>query len=140
MIKVAIACRGNFTAFWDFVKRNPTPEASFLEFLLLGDPKFLWQAKAEQFEALYENWIRLQDPDIDEENTLSLFSSSVFYEDLPEPIEYVKGKAQLYPKAFRFNYPQSGRGYQGSIKTETKYKIKPEKALSGLPLLYSHRA
>jgi len=137
MIKVAIACRGNFTAFWDFVKRNPTPEASFLEFLLLGDPKFLWQAKAEQFEALYENWIRLQDPDIDEENTLSLFSSSVFYEDLPEPIEYVKGKAQLYPKAFRFNYPHNREGAIKVLsKLKQKYKIKPEKALSGLPPLH----
>ncbi|MEN6444416.1 MAG: hypothetical protein ABFC98_00010, partial [Candidatus Cloacimonas sp.] len=136
MIKVAIACRGNYSAFWEFVKRNPEPDVNFLNYLLLDDPKFLWQANAEQFEALYQNWILLYQSDMEEENLVSIFSPAVFYEDLPQPVEYKKGKAQLYPESFRFNFAHNREGVIKVLsKLKKRYNIKPEKALSGIPPL-----
>ena len=46
VIKVALACRGNYSSFWQFYQRNPNPDSNFLQFLLEGDPKLLWQANA----------------------------------------------------------------------------------------------
>lgn len=45
----------NYSSFWQFYQRNPNPDSNFLQFLLEGDPKLLWQANAELLEALYEN-------------------------------------------------------------------------------------
>jgi len=101
-INVALACRGNYASFWEFYQRNPNPDSKFLTFLLDGDPKLLWQATAEQLEALYENWLRLDEPETEEEKVMSLFSPVAYYEDLPKPILYKNGKAQLYPESFRY--------------------------------------
>jgi len=136
-IKVALACRGNYSAFWEFYKRNPNPDSNFLQFLLEGDPKLLWQANAELLEALYENWLRLYKPETEEEKVMSLFSPVAFYEDLPKPILYQNGKAQLYPESFRYGYSHSREGVIKVLsKLKQKYKIKPQKALSGLPPLH----
>ncbi|OQC07170.1 MAG: Transglutaminase-like superfamily protein [Candidatus Cloacimonetes bacterium ADurb.Bin089] len=136
-INVALACRGNYASFWEFYRRNPNPDSKFLTFLLEGDPKLLWQANAELLEALYENWLRLYKPETEEEKVMSLFSPVAFYEDLPKPILYQNGKAQLYPESFRYGYSHSREGVIKVLsKLKQKYKIKPQKALSGLPPLH----
>ncbi len=133
LVEVAKACRGNHPAFEGFVNKAGIVNPEFLELLLIGDPKFLWQAGSEQFEALYWNWASFDQDKFDEEGKLSLYSPTVFYEELPRPVEYDKGKAQLYPKALRFN-GLAGREDIISIlaKLKKKYKVNAEKALSGL--------
>ena len=136
-IKVALACRGNYSAFWEFYKRNPNPDSNFLQFLLEGDPKLLWQANAELLEALYNNWLKLYKPEMDEEKVMSLFSPVVYYENLPQVVNYKKGKAQLYPESFRYNYPHNRDGVIKVLsRLKQKYKINSKKALSGLPPLH----
>lgn len=133
VIKVALACRGNYSSFWQFYQRNPNPDSNFLQFLLEGDPKLLWQANAELLEALYENWLKLYKPEMDEEYVMSLFSPAVYYEDLPKPVNYKKGKAQLYPESFRYQFPHNREGVIKVLsRLKKKYKINSKKVLSGL--------
>jgi len=133
VIKVALACRGNYSSFWQFYQRNPNPDSNFLQFLLEGDPKLLWQAKAELLEALYENWLKMYKPEMDEEYVMSLFSPAVYYEDLPKPVNYKNGKAQLYPESFRYKFPHNREGVIKVLsRLKKKYKINSKKALSGL--------
>jgi len=130
---VAKACRGNNPAFWSFVKKTETVNPDFLEFLLIGDPKFLWQASSQQFEALYENWLWFPEDNFEEEVMLSMYSPTVFYEELPRPVEYAKGKAQLYPKALRIDGTVSREDVISTLKKlKKKHKINADKALSGL--------
>ncbi|MDD2229903.1 MAG: transglutaminase-like domain-containing protein [Candidatus Cloacimonetes bacterium] len=132
--EVAKACRGNNPAFWAFVNKLAKPlDSSFLEYLLLDDPKFLWQASAAQFEAMYNNWDWLHQNGISEEELLSLYSPSVFYEELPKPFTDSEGKAQFYPETIRYSEPNSREGVINILsKLKLKYKIDAQKALSGL--------
>ena len=133
--EVALACRGNSKAFRLFVESSNTViEPEFLEYLLINDPKFLWQASTEQFAALYHNWQWLAQGGLSEEEQLSLFSPTVFYEDLPKPFHDSKREAQLYPQAIRYQEPHSREGIINILGYIQKgWKVSAKKALSGLP-------
>lgn len=132
--EVAKACRGNHPAFWEFAKKtgaNRHPQ--FMELLLNMDPKLLWQASAQQFEAVYNNWQRFEGEQLADEEQLSLFSPSVFYEELPKPIRDKKGSYQLYPAKLFF---KNVTGRDGVINVlaniKKKYRIDARRALAGL--------
>jgi len=79
----------------------------------------------------------LDEPETEEEKVMSLFSPVAYYEDLPKPILYKNGKAQLYPESFRYGYAHSREGVIKVLsKLKQRYNIKPQKALSGLPPLH----
>jgi hypothetical protein len=132
--EVAKASRGNSPAFREFVEQNGKDILpAYLDFLLINDPKFLWQASTKQFEALSNNWNRLTQGGLSEEEQLSLFSPTVFYEELPKPFKDSKGKAQLYPDAVRYTEAHSRNGVINILSMlKQKYKINAKKALSGL--------
>ena len=132
--EVAMACRGNNPAFWAFANKLAKPlDSGFLEYLLMDDPKFLWQASAQQFEAMYNNWDWLHQSGLSEDVSLSLYSPSVFYEELPKPFIGAQGKAQFYPEAIRVSEPYSRDGALKILsKLAVKYKIDAKKALNGL--------
>ena len=74
---------------------------------------------------------------MDEEKVMSLFSPVVYYENLPQVVNYKKGKAQLYPESFRYNYAYNRDGVIKVLsRLQQKYKINSKKALSGLPPLH----
>lgn len=133
--EVAMACRGNNLAFRRFVESNAGNVApEFLDYLLINDPKFLWQASSEQFSALYHNWQWLAKGGLSEEEQLSLFSPTVFYEDIPKPFYDSNREAQLYPAALRYQEPHSREGIINILSYIKKgWKISAKKALSGLP-------
>lgn len=131
--EVAALCRGNLDAYLAFEQKYYPVDDSFLEFLLIHDPKFLWQASAEQFEALYDHFSRFGHRDYEEEAFLSLLSPAVFYEELPKPFLTKNKQVRLYPESFDLT---SKSGREGVIevlaKLQKKYRINPDKALSGL--------
>lgn len=132
-MEVATACRGNLNAYLSFEKKYYPVDDSFLEFLLIHDPKFLWQASAEQFEALYVHYSKFGRQNHDEEAFLSLLSPAVFYEELPEPFIGKTGAIPLYPDSFVLTAKSGREGVLDVLaKLQKKYKIRPEKALSGL--------
>ncbi len=132
--EVAVACRGNSPAFRAFVEQSrEVILPAYLEFLLINDQKFLWQASTMQFEAMYNNWSLLSQGGLNEEEQLSLFPPTVFYEELPKPFKDSKGKAQFYPGSVRFTESHSRSGIINILgKLKKKYKINANKALSGL--------
>ncbi|MDD4686544.1 MAG: transglutaminase-like domain-containing protein [Candidatus Cloacimonetes bacterium] len=125
---IAILFRGNLNEFEKFWQHNKPVEEEYLDFLRAYDPKFLWQADADLFEAVYRFW-RSHDRDMPAE----LFSPSVFYEELPKP--YLSKKhASLYPKSFVHKNKDTRKQVQKALKWQKrKYKIDSSKALSGLP-------
>ncbi len=131
--EVAIACRGNWQSFLSFYKQQDVLDSHFLEFLLVSDPKFLWQANAEQFAALHNHFANFYHQDYEDEALLSLCSPSVFYEDLPKPFLAKDGSMQLYPESFKLT-EQSGRNgvLEVLAKLKKRYKINPGKSLTGL--------
>lgn len=132
--EVAKSCRGNHPAFWEFVERCGTQQyPQFLELLLNMDPKLLWQASAQQFEAVFHHWQRYSGEQLADEEQLSLFSPSVFYEELPVPYKDARGNYQLYPEKLLFNNVSGREGIITVLKgIKKKYRINAEKSLSGL--------
>lgn len=127
---VATACRGNYPAFSRFYTKNKPVSADFLEFLSSYDPKFLWQADAELFEATYNHflaWASVADLPAE------VFYPSVHYEELPMAVYKSKNKAYLYPKAFTMKGKTDADKIDKLFKWLSKrYKVNNEKALRGL--------
>lgn len=131
--EVAIACRGNWPSLLSFFKRQNKLDSHFLEFLLVSDPKFLWQANAEQFAALHSHFVNFYPQNYEDEALLSLCSPAVFYEDLPKPFTWKDGSIQLFPDSFKMT-AQSGRNgvLEVLAKLKKRYKTNPDKSLAGL--------
>lgn len=124
---VAEESRGNFSEYRKFYLANQPLDHGFLEFLADYDPKFLWQADAALFEAVYRFW-QSQDPDAPSQ----LFEPTVHYEELPRAI-IKKSGAQLYPDNFVRPAANPRDKMQNALHRMSKiYKIDPQKALSGL--------
>lgn len=124
---VAQESRGNFAAYREFYLAHGPLEPGFLKFLSEYDPKFLWQADAALFEAVYRFWLN-QDP----ASPPQLFQPTVHYEELPQAL-IKNGIAQLYPD----NFIQSGKSQREKMEqvlTRMKklYQRDNNKALSGL--------
>jgi len=130
--KVLSACRGNHAAWESFLKMQPEPGPDFLNHLLESDPKFLWQADAAQFAALYQNFQRFDAGQLNPEEQSSLLSPSVFYEELPRPF----GKPdspRLYPASFiKAGNNDLERLHNAMRWLKKKHRIDPAKALRGL--------
>jgi len=134
--EVAMACRGNYPAFKAFWERNKPVDDAFLDFLLIYDPKFLWQASAAQMEALYSHFKNFSGSGFEGEELLSLCSPSVYYEDLPQPFVSSTGKSLLYPAELNWQVPCTRNGVIAVLTNmQKKYRINAAKALSGLPTL-----
>ncbi len=124
---VAINTRGNFPAYQTFREKYAVVEDEFLELLASADPKFLWQADAALFEALYHFWLQ-QDP----EAVPELFAPTAFYEELPEA-RITKRGAELYPANFVHKGKDAREVMENALRwLKRMYKIDEEKALSGL--------
>ncbi|MDD5316486.1 MAG: transglutaminase-like domain-containing protein [Candidatus Cloacimonetes bacterium] len=127
---VAILARGNLGELEEFWRSHQPVEDGFIGLLMAFDPKFLWQADAELFAAVYRFW-QQQDQDLPPE----IFAPTVYYEELPRP-KIVKGYATLYPKAFIKKGKTQQDRMQKALKWQKRnFKIDPEKALSGQPRL-----
>ncbi len=132
-----IACRYNQDAFSRFVDIYHTGESissDFVSYLLNADPKFLWQASADQFDALYRFYLQhiQYAKTLDEQAIEALLSPTVYYEELPQPF-YHRGKAYLYPRYF---YSKASTPEQKLNQTiamlQKRYKIDNTRAMSGL--------
>jgi transglutaminase-like putative cysteine protease len=125
---VATLCRGNLPQLEEFWQKHEPVHEDYQNFLTNCDPKFLWQADARQFEAHYRFWLK-QDKDL----PFELLSPTVYYEELPQP--YLQnGKAKLYPAKFIKKAKTPGDQMRKALKWQKrKYRIKPEKALTGIP-------
>lgn len=130
---VAVASRGNYLAFQGFLKKYPEPSEDFLRYLLDDDPKFLWQASTEQLEALYAFFGQFDPRDYPAEDFRLLVSPSVFYEELPRPVEYRDGVPQLYPQSIVAKGDDPEKRLTRALKSlRKKYKVDGKKALKGL--------
>ena len=132
-LAVAHACRGNWPAFADFLKHYRSIDPDFCEMLLGSDPKFLWQADADQFRALYSFYTE-QKPNLHgADEDLILLSPTVFYEELSQPWIDDKGNARLYPEAYLVAEGTPAEKVARLMALlHKKHKLKPAKALSGL--------
>lgn len=127
--------RANYQQFIKFVKDYYPLETAFLELLAEGDPKLLWQADSEQFEALYLFYLdkkaRLET--LSKNDRQLLFDPTVYYEELPKPLYGWDKKPMLYPRSFDIK----AKGDVDSVheiinKLRKRYNIDPKKALTGL--------
>ncbi len=126
-LDVAINTRGNFGEYLKFYQAHQPIDPGFIDFLASYDPKFLWQADAALFEAVYRFW-QSQDADLEP----ALFHPTVFYEELPRPTKSRRGY-RLYPE----NIIQTGKSQRDKMqkvlaRMKKLYTIDDEKALSGL--------
>lgn len=126
-LNVAINTRGNFPAYHAFRQKYAAVEDDFLGYLASSDHKFLWQADAALFEALYHFWRRQ-----DAETAIELFAPTSHYEELPEA-RITRDGAELYPA----NFIQEGKNPRERMKSalhwlKRMYRIDEDKALSGL--------
>lgn len=130
---VAIACRGNAAALRSFMESQTSIEPGFWNFLLLHDPKFLWQASAGQFYVLYKHY-QSQAPNLNGgEEELSLLAPVVFYEDLPKPFFSRQKQAMLYPEEFYVHGKNTRETVHLAMRKLAKlHKVNGKKALSGL--------
>ena len=134
--------RANYAEFDRFIAKYYPLESEFLQLLADGDPKLLWQADSNLFEALYlfyrDKHSRFAQ--LSKEDRQLLFDPTVYYEDLPEPLTSWDNKPLLYPKSFDIK----AKGEPASVKKlidkmAKRYTIDPKKALSGLlPLHVSY--
>ncbi|MGC9362635.1 MAG: transglutaminase-like domain-containing protein, partial [Candidatus Syntrophosphaera sp.] len=104
----AAAGRGNLPELEEFLRRHPSPDEDFLRFVTSEDPqyldpKFLWQANASQIEALYVFYLDHDWGSYSSDELSALIDPAVFYEELPQPVEYRDGVPQLYPENFFFS-------------------------------------
>ncbi|MDP2172407.1 MAG: transglutaminase domain-containing protein [Candidatus Cloacimonadaceae bacterium] len=132
-VELCAAVRGNYDQFLSFVLNNPPLTRQFMIYLLNEDPKFLWQASAEQFEALHTFFNKFDSEDYGDEELASLMGPNVHWEELPRAAYSHKKKAQLYPKAFVQKGKHDAKHLDKIMRWQAKtYKIEGEKALSGL--------
>ncbi len=132
-LAVAYACKGNWPAFAKFLKHYRSIDPDFCMLLLESDPKFLWQANADQFRALYSFYIQQKPSLHGAEEDQVLLSPTVFFEELSQPWIDEKGNAWLYPQEYLV---AEGNSTEKVARLMTllhkKHKLKPRKALSGL--------
>ncbi len=135
--ELAAASRGNFPQISKFLERNPEVESEFLEFILSPDaeyfdPKFLWQAKAENLEALfrqYQEW-KLE---LEAEDLALVLSTAVHYEEISEPFWTDAKTPSLYPPEFFFpGDTRLQRLNKAMSWLKKRYKISSQKSLQGL--------
>jgi hypothetical protein len=132
-----IACKHNQDAFADFLELHqsgPAIASDFASYLLSADPKFLWQARADQFEALYRFYLEQHDfiQTLNDQALEALLSPTVHYEELPEPF-YYKGKPNLYPRYFISPAASPEQRLEQTIAMLLKrYKLDGKRAMSGL--------
>ncbi len=136
------AARGNFAEALEFLRRYPQPYEWFMRDCLneesgFMDPKFFWQASANQMEAFYQSCLRWMELELSPSDLSSLVSPSVHFEELPLPGKLRDGGFSFYPPGFK----QSGetrldRLNRAASWLKLNYKINPEKALSGMPPLH----
>lgn len=130
--QVAASCRGNYLEFKLFADRNAPLATDFLQFLLDDDPKFLWQADAGQFEAIYGFFLSTPIAHLDSESQHLLIGTSVLYEDLPRPFRN-KSSLALYPTAFRQQGANDRSRLEAALRWMNRtYTIDASQALSGL--------
>ncbi len=135
---LASACRGNLPALEEFLRRHPSPDEDFLRFVTSEDPqyldpKFLWQANASQIEALYDFYRDHDWSSYSPDELSALIDPAVFYEELPQPVEYRDGIPQLYPKNFFFSGETNLEKLEKATRwLKKRYKQDAEKALTGL--------
>jgi len=130
---LAAASRGNYTQLLRFLRRHPTPEPGFCEFLLNDDPKYLWQADSDQLEALYDFYRRHQDTDLSTDDLAAVLRPAVHYEELPQTFKKRRGVPQLYPKAFyKKGKTNLERLNNAMAWLKKNYRIEPSQALQGL--------
>ncbi|MDD3143966.1 MAG: transglutaminase domain-containing protein, partial [Candidatus Cloacimonetes bacterium] len=136
------AARGNYAQALEFLRRYPQPHEWFIEDCLaeewgIMDPKFLWQASADQMEAFYQDYLRWMDLDLSLSDLSSLVNPSVHYEELPQPLEVRNGIPSFYPRSFYQNgETRLERLNRAARWLKRNYKINPDKALSGMPPLH----
>ncbi len=131
------AGRGNRAELERFLARNPSPDRAFLAYVSSEDPqyldpKYLWQATAEQLEALYHHYLD-QAGDFSPDELASVIAPTVFYEELSQPWQLKTGRLSLYPVEFR----QEGETRLERLRKamtwlKKRYKIDPNRALKGL--------
>ncbi len=137
-----IAARGNHSQAQEFLRRHPNADENFLSDVVNAekfDSKFLWQANADQIEALYFEWFKYNDEDEEEfwdfyySDMLTIINPSVFYEELPQVINFHNSKPSIYPPAF---YQKGKTALERLDKAahwmKKNYKINAAKALDGL--------
>jgi len=136
------AARGNYAGALEFLRRYPHPCEGFIEDCLaeewgIMDPKFLWQASADQIEAVYHAYLKYEDDENIGQDMGSLIFPSVRYEELPQPLGFRNGIPSFYPRSF---YQQGEtrleRLNRAARWLKRNYKIDPDKALSGMPPLH----
>ena len=131
------AGRGNRIELERFLARNPSPDRDFLAYVSSGDPqyldpKFLWQATAEQLEALYHHYLD-QAKGFSPDELASVIAPTVFYEELAEPFRLKSGQLSLYPADFRRQgETRLDRLRKAMTWLKKRYKINPNRAVKGL--------
>jgi len=133
----AAACRGNYPEFVIFYDRLRPLDGEFLAYALSEDPqyidpKFLWQASAEQLEALYWQF-ETREHGFSYEDLASVIAPTVFYEELSRPFPVAKKYWSAYPKSF-YNKGETRLEKLNRAMTWLKknYEIDAKRALEGL--------
>ncbi|NLO12406.1 MAG: transglutaminase domain-containing protein [Candidatus Cloacimonetes bacterium] len=129
----ASASRANYLEYMLFASRCKPVDESFLQYLLAGDPKDLWQMTADQFEALYGFFQSQKTDELSQEELQALISPGVYYEELPQPWSGKRNTLLLYPKSF---VHKGGSDLQRLRKANKwmnrRYRTKAGESLSGL--------
>ncbi|MBP7205997.1 MAG: transglutaminase domain-containing protein [Candidatus Cloacimonetes bacterium] len=136
------AARGNYAQALEFLRRYPQPYEWFMQDCLnegsgFMDPKFLWQASADQIEAVYQDYLFFEMEDMGSEELSILSFPSVRYEELPLTMNEGGGIPGFYPSSFfQQGDTRFERLNQAARWLRRNYKINPDKALSGMPPLH----
>lgn len=132
------SARGNYEQALEFLKRHPDMDREFLENAIAGersnvDPKFFWQADADQMDAVYQAWLQNIDDDISYADLALIAYPDVYYAELPQPLECRDGSPSFYPRSFYQNGDtRLERLNKAARWLKKKYKIDADKALNGL--------
>ncbi|MCB5285764.1 MAG: transglutaminase-like domain-containing protein [Candidatus Cloacimonetes bacterium] len=136
------AARGNYAEAVEFLRRYPQPYEWFIQDCLaeewgIMDPKFLWQASADQIEAVYHAYLYFELEDFGTSDLAALVFPNVRYEELPQPVDFQDGIPSFYPRSFlQKGYTKLERLNRAARWLKRNYKLNPDKALSGLTPLH----
>jgi transglutaminase-like putative cysteine protease len=133
------AFRGNYREFERFLDQTHWLDGEFMTFVLgeggqpgYIDPKFLWQATADQVEALALAFMAYEH-EFYYEDLASVLQPSVYYEELGAPYELAKDVLTPFPKAFFNKAPTRLERLNNAMAwLKKKYRIDSSKALDGL--------
>ena len=139
LAEFAALFRGNQGEFERFLQQTHWLDGEFMAYCVGNeeegqyiDPKFFWQASAEQVEALALQFMAFEH-EFYYQDLASVIQPSVFYEELSEEFSLAKDVLTLFPKSFYFKHEDRMERLNLAMKwLKKKYKVDAAKALKGL--------